>query len=46
MDEAALVGPREADGSLPKVAFLKPKDTKLASAAGYTAYAGKKPASK
>ena len=46
VDEAALVGPREADGSLPKVAFLKPKDAKLASEAGYTATAGKKPASK
>jgi len=42
LDEAALIGPREADGSLPKVAFLKPKDAKLASEAGYTAYAGKK----
>ncbi len=46
LDESALIGPRQADGSLPKIAFLKPRDAKFASEAGYTAYAGKKPASK
>jgi hypothetical protein len=46
LDESALIGPRQADGSLPKVSFLKPKDAKLANEAGYTAYAGQKPASK
>jgi pectate lyase len=46
LDEAALVGPRQADGSLPKVAFLRPKDPKLAAEAGYTAYRDKQPAAK
>jgi hypothetical protein len=46
LDEAVLTGPRPADGSLPKVTFLKPKDAKLASEAGVTAYASKKAATK
>lgn len=46
LDETALVGPRQADGSLPKLAFLRPKDSTLAAQAGYTAYPGPKPVAK
>ena len=46
LDETALVGPRQADGSLPKVTFLKPTDSKLATEAGYTAWTLPKPVSK
>ena len=46
VDESLLTGPRQPDGSLPKVAFLRPVDAKLAGTAGYTAYPGSKPAAK
>jgi hypothetical protein len=46
VDEAALLGPRQADGSLPKVGFLRPIDGKLAATAGYTAYPGPTPKAK
>jgi hypothetical protein len=46
VDDAALTGPRSADGSLPKVAFLRPVDAALAAQAGYTAYPGPKPPAK
>jgi hypothetical protein len=46
VDDSVLTGPRQADGSLPKVAFLRPVDTRLAATAGYTAYPGNKPAAK
>ena len=46
LEEAALLGPREADGSLPRVIFLNPTDRKLAAQAGYTAWPLIKPATK
>lgn len=46
VDESVLTGPRQADGSLPKVAFLRPVDAKLAATSGYTAYPGAQPAAK
>jgi len=46
VDESVLTGPRQADGSLPKVAFLRPTDAKLAATAGYTAYPGPTPSAR
>ncbi len=43
LDEALLVGPRAADGSLPKTGFLQPKPESKLLEFGYTAYV---PASK
>ncbi len=46
VDDAALTGSRQADGSLPKVAFLRPVDATLGAQAGYTAYPGSQPTAK